>query len=234
MEKTTIKLQEDVTMEMIGTKRIKSVKPVMCITEGKTFSSVSDAAEYYGVHVSTISKACCKGKTCKGNKFCFVDKVKENLNVITEEIQTNRNVNTHSTLQRKIKCIETGITYRSICNASKEINIPRTTLYRHLEGRLEDLNGKHYVFVNDECSECVKEMDPIIEKANAYDILMAKKVMIVDLRKEIDVLYAKRDDAIKMINALKEDLTWINDNIRSKVDAIAETEDEIKKELGLN
>lgn len=228
-------LTKTTTMDVIGRPRTMGAKQVLCITEGKTFMSVSDAAEYYEVNPSSVSKACRKGKTLKGMKFCYVSETKEHLPVIADEIQTNRkgNIDQHSTQHRKIKCVETGVVYRSICNASKEINIPRTTLYRHLEGRLENLNGNHYVFVNPECTECVKEMDPIIEKANAYDILMAKKAMIADLRKEIDTLYAKRDDAIKMINALKEDVTWINDNIRSKVDAIAETEDEIKKEFGL-
>ena len=162
-------LQKEVVMEVIGKKRIKSVKPVMCVTEGKTFSSVSDAAEYYGVHVSSISRACClEHRTCKGMKFCYVDNVKENLHTIAEEINTKRN-----------------------------------------------------------------EMDPVVEKANAYDALMEKKTLIANLRNEIHALGCQQIDISDKLYELEKELVRINDIVNDKEKQIAEMEIEIRNIFGL-
>ena len=186
MEMTTmeqITIQEQATMEMIGVSRSKLAKPVLCITDGKTFTSATDAAEYYGVHNTAISAAC-RGKveSCKGKKFCYVDKVKENLPVITEELQTKSG--SHSRKNRHVKCTETGIEYRSITLCAKEIGVSTSKLYYHLQGKTESINGNHYILMDDECAECVREMTEIVEKANEHDELMSKIKLLATYRND--------------------------------------------------
>lgn len=54
-------------------KRNKNAKPVFCITDGKSFASVTDAAIFYGSHTCNISQACLgKIATSNGKEFCFV------------------------------------------------------------------------------------------------------------------------------------------------------------------
>ena len=239
-EMTNVTLQNEVVMEMTGKKRHKNAKPVLCITEGKTFVSTMDAAEYYGVHNSAIS-AVCRGvyETCKGMKFCYVDKAKENLNVIAEEIQTKAK-HGGARKARRVKCVETGVEYYSTGQCAKEIGVPQATLYYHLRGKKTSINGKHYVFVDQECAECVREMDPIIEKANAWDNLMAKKNRISDLRNEIkdgeirrDEINAKLHNLTMEIEGLTNELEFIDHGYQAKANEIYELTHEIEKEMGL-
>lgn len=53
--------------------RNKNAKPVFCITDGKPYASVTDAAEAEGIGIDSISMACRgKIKTANGKKWCFV------------------------------------------------------------------------------------------------------------------------------------------------------------------
>lgn len=51
---------------------MKNNKPVICITDGKEFKSITDAAIWYRVNPVNIA-ANCKGKTktCNGQVFKF-------------------------------------------------------------------------------------------------------------------------------------------------------------------
>lgn len=53
--------------------RNKNAKPVFCITNGKPYASVTDAAEAEGIGIDCISLACRgKIKTANGKQWCFV------------------------------------------------------------------------------------------------------------------------------------------------------------------
>ena len=54
-------------------------KPVMCITTGQVFASVTDAAHSVGSSVGTMSCALRHNRPLKGKKFCFVAHVTEHL-----------------------------------------------------------------------------------------------------------------------------------------------------------
>lgn len=65
-------LREQGEIKAIGT-HTKNSKPVVCITNGMRFASATDAAEWLGCHVSSISY-CCTGKyaSVKGYVFKYI------------------------------------------------------------------------------------------------------------------------------------------------------------------
>ena len=59
-------------------------KPVMCISTGEVFASVTDAAQYAGSSVGTMSCALRHNRPLKGKKYCFVARVTEHLDELME------------------------------------------------------------------------------------------------------------------------------------------------------
>jgi hypothetical protein len=69
--KRHVTIQKEAVIEANGTRDNGNCKSVMCITDGKSFASMVDAAEHYGVATSQISYACKeKGRTAAGKQFC--------------------------------------------------------------------------------------------------------------------------------------------------------------------
>lgn len=82
----TINIQNASTVNVTGHRTSKNSKPVYCITTGEIFASCADAAEANGVSVSAISLVVIgKTKTCNGKRFCYVSKMMEHLQEITEQ-----------------------------------------------------------------------------------------------------------------------------------------------------
>ena len=85
----------------------RTFKPVLCITNGKRFASVTDAAEAMGVRVSTMSNACTgKIKTCCGMEWMFVghlmekaDKVLDHTSALSTALEQEKAKNAE--LERK-------------------------------------------------------------------------------------------------------------------------------------
>lgn len=59
-------------------------KPVMCISTGEVFASVTDAAHAAGSSVGTLSCALRHNRPLKGKKYCFVARVTEHLDELME------------------------------------------------------------------------------------------------------------------------------------------------------
>ena len=72
--------------------RTKNAKPVYCITDGKIYASVADAAIAEGTHLSNISCAC-RGKTsmANGKKWCFVKELQAHITDISSTMESLRN-----------------------------------------------------------------------------------------------------------------------------------------------
>lgn len=86
-------LREKGTMHVERKKHSgKRCKPVVCVTNGMRFASATDAAEYAGVHLSSIS-LCCLGKVTnvKGNVYKYVKEETENcVDVLADTLQKQR------------------------------------------------------------------------------------------------------------------------------------------------
>lgn len=76
-----------------GTHTRGNCKPIFCITTGEIYTSVTDAAEKIGVTVSAMSSIITgKTKTCNGKRFCYVSKLTEHIEEISESINQKTDV----------------------------------------------------------------------------------------------------------------------------------------------
>ena len=81
----TINIQKCSNVNVVGHHNHKNCKPVYCIDTGEIYASALDAAKANGVTLSPMSHALTgKSKTCNGKRFCFVSKMMEYLEEITE------------------------------------------------------------------------------------------------------------------------------------------------------
>lgn len=81
----TINIQKASNVTVVGHHNHKNCKPVYCIDTGEIFASTIDAAEANNVGHPTMSSVLNgKTKTCNGKRFCFVCKIMEHLEEITE------------------------------------------------------------------------------------------------------------------------------------------------------
>ena len=94
----TINIQNKSVAKANGNRIRGNCKPVFCITTGEIYTSVTDAAEKIGVTVSAMSCAVTgKMKTCNGKRFCYVTKLTEHIEEISESINQKVDVYTEYT-----------------------------------------------------------------------------------------------------------------------------------------
>ena len=83
------------TATAIGEKRRRTnAKPVLCITTGEVFASITDTAKYYNIHAGNLG-AHLHGKGWShvgGLKFCFVSKTQEHYDEITQQMRDKTTV----------------------------------------------------------------------------------------------------------------------------------------------
>ena len=88
MTKNTITLRNETTVKANGTHVGGSCKPVVKIDKfGKltVYTSGVDAAKANNLYTSDLSKVIHSGKLYKGNKYCFVEQLHNNLDYITSK-----------------------------------------------------------------------------------------------------------------------------------------------------
>lgn len=81
----TINIQKCSNVTVVGHHNHKNCKPVYCIDTGEMYASAIDAAAANGVTHPSMSNALTgKNKTCNGKRFCYISKIMEHLEEITE------------------------------------------------------------------------------------------------------------------------------------------------------
>lgn len=83
------------TATAIGERRCKNAKPVLCLTTGEVFTSQTDAAQYYNIQRTNLSKhlnGVGAHHTVGGMKFCFVSKTHEHYDEITQQMRDKTTV----------------------------------------------------------------------------------------------------------------------------------------------
>lgn len=85
----TIKLQNASNVTNVkGIHTTYNNKPVLCITTGEVFASVSDAAHSVGSSVGTMSCALHHNGTFKGKRWCYLANSIEHLDELTANIRS--------------------------------------------------------------------------------------------------------------------------------------------------
>ncbi len=69
--KCHIKESKKQTLERLSTKKLITVRPVICIEDNLKFSSISECASYYNTYISIIQRVC-SGKRKTWNKKHFI------------------------------------------------------------------------------------------------------------------------------------------------------------------
>lgn len=88
MKKTMINIQNEANINAKGAHTSKNAKPVVCLDNGKVFTSMLDAADYAGVTNSTmVVHLQGKTRTCAGKHFCYLSRVNESLDAIVTRLR---------------------------------------------------------------------------------------------------------------------------------------------------
>lgn len=128
----------------------KNKKSVLCIETNIVYKSLRDAERQTGINHSYISKVC-NGTTYNGKRhltaggfhWCFLDEYDENIYVIKEPKSLGK--------QQKVICIETGVVYESLKEASEKTGIYIDTI-RKVCNKTKHYNtaGKmHWMYYDD-------------------------------------------------------------------------------------
>ena len=82
-----VTVQKEAIMTAEGKRDGGNCEPCMCITDGLCFTSMTDAAEHYGVNVCQISYACkVPGRKAAGREFCSTKDIRLHLNRFSDAI----------------------------------------------------------------------------------------------------------------------------------------------------
>ena len=82
------------------------------------------------------------------------EETRERLSKIRKELCKNSNIILNMQLAqrgRPVRCVNSGIEYRSIAEASRALGINKSTLKSHLSNRLKTCHGLKFEFINQEC-----------------------------------------------------------------------------------
>ena len=115
-------------------------KKIICLETGEVYKSITDASNITGICRSDIGK-CCLGqiKTASGYHWQYYnDKLdlEENRIILINKIGKGKG--------KKIICVETGVIYDSIRDASDDINIDYSSIGKAVKGTQETAGGYHW------------------------------------------------------------------------------------------
>jgi hypothetical protein len=114
-------------------------KPIVCITNSKTYGSTKEAADELDLLPKRINDVL-KGrkKSYNGYKFRYVD---EKLNIEPDKIRVRKEFTRKHTTSKAVFCNETGKEYLSITDAANDIGANNSTICSHLNGKRRHVKG---------------------------------------------------------------------------------------------
>lgn len=154
---------------------------VICITTGKIFPSVLEAARYYGIKSENGICYCCsyKRKTCGGLSWMYLDEYKYMLdNNFTIEEMKNKYIPKNTT--KKVICLNYGKMFNRIVDANiyANLNIYSGKISDACQGKIptagrdKDGNRLYWMYYEDYISKTPDEINQIvcnIKKYNKHD-----------------------------------------------------------------
>lgn len=138
------KRSEETKEKMSKSRMNRYGKPVICLETLKIYNTCSEAARDIGTVNSNICQCCIKEYyTVFGLHFRYYD---ENIDYTKVTIpKLVKPYNTKS--KKKVKCIESGIVYDSIKQASEKTRISDTSISKCCNGHYKKAGGYHWEFV---------------------------------------------------------------------------------------
>lgn len=124
-------------------------KPVVCVETGVVFSSVKEAADFYGIHTTNISGACkLKKEFCHGFHWKFLSMPDEEYNALLSAYR-NKTRKRGGKTPRPVVQLETGIVFPSLSDAAKSLNLGSSGLASCLSGKNKTFGGYHWSYYED-------------------------------------------------------------------------------------
>lgn len=162
--------------------------PVMCVETGDVFKSIKDASLWAKMSDSSIQAVCCgKKASCGGLDWVYVDRFGNP--IPKEKSKRRRNV--------KIRCVETGEEFSSICELAFKLKKSDTLIHKHLSKEIKSLNGYHYIRLGDNPSKEVVRL-------SKYGRKNRKKIEIYCV--ETNVVYNSVSEAAKIFGVYRSQI----------------------------
>ena len=91
--KKTINIQNEANIKAEGKLSSRHCKPIICIDNGKVFTSITDAIEYADCHFTHMYRHL-KGdvRSVKGKHFCYLSRVNESLDAIVTRLRETSSI----------------------------------------------------------------------------------------------------------------------------------------------
>lgn len=125
---------------------------ILCIETGIIYNTFQEASHSTGINFEGIS-SCCRGlqKTAGDLHWTFIntnDYTNEKIKELQSQIRKLPNCNNPRI--KKVKCIETGITYESIASASNKTDINKKSISQVCLGQRKTAGGFHWEYATPE------------------------------------------------------------------------------------
>ena len=119
-------------------------RAVYCVELKKTFVCIRDAQRELNILVNDIAD-CCKGvrNTAGGFHWVYADE----LNACDINQIINKKRNARKTLEKKVRCIETGVVFDSVTRAAMDTGTDVSSISACCRGKLKTTHGLHWEFV---------------------------------------------------------------------------------------
>lgn len=126
---------------MNGAENLSS-KKVICINTGEIFDTITQAANKYNIHPTTISKVC-KDKRNTAAKMTW--QYYDEYLIAPKSIYTYKPV---GGINRQVLCVETNTIYDSIQIAAKDIGIDYTAISKACSGKRKTAAKMHWIYIS--------------------------------------------------------------------------------------
>ena len=149
------KISEACKGKNTGKNNPKATK-VYCVELEQYFDTVTEASEYVGCCISSISKVLNPNKcnkTAKGYHWVYAEEVnEENINKVLSEEYNERIITLKDKISpkaTKVYCVELDMYFNSVTEASKFVGCSKLIISSVLHGRLETAKGYHWLYAED-------------------------------------------------------------------------------------
>lgn len=109
--------------------------PIVCIETGKVYDSISQASQDTGINSGNISLAV-RGIIPATKGFHWAPWLPDEGRPLTVEKKRTRSI--------PVLCVETGVIYRSVAEASSALCINKSSISQCINGKAEEAGGLHW------------------------------------------------------------------------------------------
>ena len=214
------------TTTTMMTRIDKRARAVVCTDDNKMFYSATEAENYYELSKGSISNVVrCKCKTAGGLHFRYateeeIPTIKKNITVQREAFITGEGKRTNGNCNA-VLCIDTGEIFSSGTDAAEKFGVTQANMSRACRNKGSRTAGHRFCYVKD-INEYVDSISNAINKANAYDILVARDatrkelIATVDQKREaVDIIEYKLCELQKELEEAKRNLICAEYDLRN-------------------